>query len=190
MKRSFFFLSALIVGVLLGYFYFKSAVGDALGEKGITNGPWETNTAYGESYADPILKSAVAMRGLMALKISETVYYSAFNDNDGQRLSELCTYKISGVPLDSRWWSITVYGSDHFLIPNVQDKYSFFMPQEVADFEFYVAREEPSSDHVWLPTKGGGELSITLRLYNPERSVYENLNSVELPMISNEGCSS
>ncbi|MEO0368863.1 MAG: DUF1214 domain-containing protein [Pseudomonadota bacterium] len=188
MTRIIYWLSAIILGVVVGYQAFNVSVDAALYETGIENGPWRTNTAYGDRDADPMLKSGVALTGLMALKVSETVYFTAYNDDQGQPLSSACTYRISGAPLQSRWWSITIYGEDHYLIPNQLEKYSFFMPEDAAPFAFLVAPEEPQEELTWLPSTDGGLLSITLRLYNPESSIYENLETVQLPNIENEGC--
>ena len=187
MKRILFYISAIIVGTLVGLTVFKSASDIASKSHGIVNGPWTTNEAYGDKNADPLLKSAVAVSALLALKASETIYFTATVDSQGKRLSDACAYFVEGQSPDSRWSSITLYGQDHFLIPNDHDHYSVFLPEPGSDFSFVVAPERPD-EGTWLASLGGGKLSLTLRIYNPAPIVYENLATVALPTITRGEC--
>ena len=182
-----FVASAVLVGLFIGFKAFQSNANIAAQASGIENGPWTTSEAYGDQHADPMLKSAVAMSGLLALKASETIYFTASHDDEGMRLVESCNYLITGRSPRSRWSSITLYDEDHYLIPNDDKVYSQFLPEPGAEFEFLVSPKRPDSG-AWLASLGGGKLSMTLRIYNPAQVVYENLASITLPNITRGAC--
>jgi hypothetical protein len=128
----------------------------------------------------------VAADAPFALNRGETLYFNARVDDSGRRLLARCDYEIRGVPLDARWWSITAYGADNFLIPNSERRYSFTMAnlRPESDGRFTIrasARKQPGN---WLPLgEGGGGVSFTLRLYNPTRQIVADPRSVPLPSI-------
>ena len=83
----------------------------------VSNGPWTTSLYTGSSEGGPYLRARVAVHGLLALSREETVYYTALRDSDGAMLNGNCTYRLEGRDPPTRWWSITAYGADDFLIP-------------------------------------------------------------------------
>ncbi len=187
MARLGYFLSASVIGIALGLFAFKFASNIASSAHGITNGPWTTSTAYGDKDAGPLLKSAVAVSGLFALKASETIYYTANVDSAGAPLSDQCSYQVAGLSPASRWSSITLYAQDHFLIANADNRHSIFLPEPDTEFAFWVSPERPTTGD-WLPSTGGGKVSMTLRVYSPAAAVYKNLASINLPSITRGAC--
>ncbi|MCI5046763.1 MAG: DUF1214 domain-containing protein [Aquisalinus sp.] len=188
MKIIVYFLSMVLTGVGLGVAAFTFMMDRAITATGIQNGPWVTNTAYGDSKAPALLKAGVAKRGLFALKSSETVYYTAYTDSEGQVLDDGCTYRVTGQAPATRWWSFTLYGGDNFLIDNEADTYSVFMDPVSREVDFTISPDAPAGGGDWLPSKGGGKISVTLRLYNPEPAVYEALTTTPLPSIEKEQC--
>jgi hypothetical protein len=158
--------------------------------RGIRNGPWMTNALIGSRQANMYLRAWVARLGLFALNRTETIYFTAFTDESGEPLRAQCDYVVTGGALDTRWWSITVYGRDHFLIPNNRNRYSYHMRNVQRDSEgryrIHLSNRPRTGD--WLPTGGQGTLSLTLRLYNPSPTIYNNLETVNLPRIVKEGC--
>ena len=85
---------------------------------GVSDGPWSTSLDTGSSEGGPYLRARIAVHGLLALSREETVYYSALRDSDGADLVGNCSYRLEGRDPPTRWWSITAYGADDFLIPN------------------------------------------------------------------------
>ncbi|MGD0856348.1 MAG: DUF1214 domain-containing protein [Dehalococcoidia bacterium] len=182
-------LAILVLGFGLGI---GSAVlgFDAVALAGfVNNGPWQTNLAIGNEKADPYLRAAIAVHGLLALSQSETIYYTALKDSDGGLLNADCTYRIEGKAPDARWWSITAYGADELLIPNVEC-YSYSMnnltPDSNGVYTVYVSKTRHSG--AWLPLGDQPGFSLSLRLYNPGPSVHSNPGKVVLPQIIKEGC--
>ena len=158
---------------------------------GVRNGAWQTNLEVGGVDADMYLRAYIARIGLFALNKTETVYYHANADSSGEPLTSNCDYRIEGESLPTRWWAITVYGEDHFLIPNPQKRYSFnkndVKRSENGSYSIYISRAEKDGD--WIPAgEKKQRLSLTLRLYNPEPVIYEQPAKVPLPRIIEEGC--
>ena len=136
------------------------------------------------------LKLARNMTGLLALNKSETIYYEANEDSAGQALDGKCSYRIDGKDPDARWWSITVYGTDHFLLPNPGKRFSVTKTEVVrgADGAFSARLSTTPEDGNWIATSEHG-FEITLRLYNPGDSVRDRPDAVPLPSITREACS-
>jgi len=181
---------AVALGTLLGLASALVAVrGVALGGD-VRNGPWSTSLETGSTEAGLYTRARVAVGGLLALDPRETVYFSTATDEQGTPLHGQCDYRVEGRALAARWWSITAYGPDHFLIPNPADRYSFSKTTLPMDTEerFVVrvsSREKPGA---WLPVAAGDSFSLTIRLYNPDPSVYEAPSRTELPRVVIEGC--
>ena len=105
----------------------------------------------------------------------------AARDSAGRPLSADATYRISGGDIPARWWSITAYGSDYFLMPNAPRRYSF-NSETVARgdderFAFLVSREPREGD--WLPLGEAETFDLLLRLYIP----HGQPSAVDLPVI-------
>ncbi len=156
----------------------------------VRNGAWSTNLLAGSTGAGMYVRAAISWGGLFALSKEETIYYTAFEDDSGETLDGRCDYVLTGGELDARWWSMTLYGADHYLVPNEQQRYSYNLANlKRGAGESYIvhlsAREQPGN---WLPTTGAGAFSVTLRLYNPGKTVYQSPTTVRLPSISRVKC--
>lgn len=181
--------AALVLG--LGSAYYAVSAGLSGGE--IANGPWRTSLVTGSQQADLYTRARVAVGGLLALAPSETVYWNADVDAAGRPLDARCDYRVEGEELPARWWSVTAYGADHFLIPNDAGRYSFSQTTLArapgGPWTMTVSAESKPGN--WLPSGragASGPFALTLRLYNPSPELYEQAASVRLPRIEREGC--
>lgn len=156
----------------------------------IKNGAWYTNPSVGSQTAGMYTRAMVAITGLFALDKSEAVYYTALTDDEDEYLSTDCIYSIEGKDLDARWWSLTIYGDDHFLVPNKENRYSYNLVNLAREpgnsYKIYLSSQRKTGN--WIPIGDSGNFSITLRIYNPAKSVYENPSKIELPKITKEEC--
>jgi len=139
-------------------------------------------------------RARVAVAGLLALNRDEAAYFTASQDDAGDTLRAGCTYKIMGSDPPARWWSITLYGADNYLVANRQDRYSYggdTVARE-ADGGFVIAVGPAETEGNWIPSGGqtNDTFSLTLRLYNPEERVARDPAGVLLPHIAKEACSS
>ena len=195
MKLALKLLATVLVALVLGA---GSAVllvrSGGLGGQTAT-GPWETDLTIGSMEADPYTRARVAVAGLLALNRNETIYFTAGRDGDGERLRVSCSYRIEGTDPPARWWSITLYGDDHFLVSNPQQRYSYG-GETVArneDGSFTIAVGPNETDGNWIPTGDGltgDTFTLTLRLYNPDENAARNPSGIALPQIAKEACAS
>ena len=157
---------------------------------GVTNGAWTTNLDVGSSSAEMYVRAVVARIGLFALNKTETIYFSAETDEDGQPLRSVCDYRVEGSDMAARWWSITVYGADNFLIPNDTMRYAFNGGNvaKTADGRYTILLSPTPKPGNWLPSGNQDQLNLALRLYNPLPEVYQKPAGLELPRIIREKC--
>jgi hypothetical protein len=156
----------------------------------VSDGPWRTSTVIGGTDADLYTRAIVAITGLFALNRSETIYFSAEESDTHQKLRARCSYVVEGKPLDARWWSVTAYADDYFLIPNPAQRFSYNMGnlknEPGGSFRILAAPTEQEGN--WLPTgSGDGGFSLLLRLYNPGPELLAKPASVHLPSITEVG---
>ena len=156
----------------------------------LQNGAWRVNMAIGSEALGMYSRAAVAFGGLFAMQKSEAIYFSASKDEEGRPLSSNCDYRIEGTDLDSRWWSITLYGSDYFLIPNNQNRYSYnganLIREPDGSYRIWISNSARQGN--WIPSGNEEQLHLTLRLYNPMPSVYEQPDRIDLPRIIRDTC--
>ncbi len=183
--------AVLLVSVVLGVGSALAVIDNPPVGSGVKNGAWVTNLDVGSAGAGMYLRAVVARIGLFALNKTETIYYAATVDDAGESLRSDCDYRIEGGPMQTRWWSITLYGEDHFLIPNPQGIYAYNMknlaPDPDGGFVIHVSRSKKGRN--WLPSGDEKQrLSLSLRCYNPQPVMYEKPEAIALPRIVREGC--
>lgn len=125
---------------------------------------------------------------LLALNRSETVYFTAWQDDTGAALRETCRYRVSGTDLPARWWSLTLYGEDDFLPANGDDALALTRTDLRDGAWSLLAGPAAEPGEAWLSTRNAGDFSITLRLYHPDTIVLEAPQSLTLPAIERLGC--
>lgn len=182
-------LGSIVVALILGFGSFYLSVYGMRGDAQVKNGAWGTNLLAGSSAADPYLRTYIALVGILALNKSETMYYEANTDSAGEPLDGACSYRIEGRDPAARWWSITVYAKDHYLIPNPGNRYSISKTTVVraADGSFTGRMSTSPEAENWIATSADG-FEVTLRLYNPDPSVVDHPDTATLPQIVKEAC--
>ncbi len=155
----------------------------------IGNGPWKTDPAVVTPQTDAYRRAFLAVNGLFALNRSEAIYYTANTDSDGRALTGRCRYKVEGPAPDARWWSITAYGPDGYLITNSTGRYSVTKQQLAPDTHgsIVVPVGGNSGGNNWIAV-GTGRFSLSLRLYNPGPEFIADLADAALPALLRVGC--
>lgn len=180
--------AAVLLSIALGFLSARWAIEKVAETQAVHAGPWFTNPAIGGADADPYTKAFIALHGLLALNRSEAIYFFANEDSSGTPLSGRCTYLIKGDPINARWWTITAYGSDDYLIANGEDRYSVSVLDVGPDpYSFVVAKQAPNSG-VYLLNGGVEHFALTLRAYNPSAALLNDLANAELPAIIRGAC--
>lgn len=180
----------MLAGVVAGVAATKPVVGAVVEAMAVHDGPWRTSPATGRADANPYERAAVAVAGLYALSNREAVYYTAFTDADGRDLDGHCDYVLTGADLPARWWSVTLYGADNYLVDNAPRIYSRHAGnlERDADGGYVVAISATPQPRNWLPAPAEGAFSLTLRLYNPQPSVLDHLATTVLPQLRRGAC--
>jgi len=158
---------------------------------------WSSDWAIGSENANPYVRARVARNGLFALRKEEAVYFVKAVDDEGARLIEACTYRVSGGPFPAQWWSITLYDGDSRLPMNTDARLSFDQTQAVGKFqspnqswEFQVSSNAPDNAAMpWVSSRSSGAFDLTLRLYQPNASLLATPNDVlDPPSIERISC--
>lgn len=156
----------------------------------VTNGPWSADTDQGTASASALTRARVALFGLLALPAKEAMYFIARTDSDGAPLDGKCTYAVSGGELEARWWSVTLYKGEGWLVKNEANRWSVGgnAPERDAggNWSFTVSPEK--ADGVWLPTGRTPRFDLTLRTYHPQGALLNNPAKAKLPSIRKERC--
>lgn len=183
-------LMGIAAALVLGLGSAHLVVARGLSAGSVEVGPWRASLATGSPDADPYTRARVAVAGLLALAPSETIYFTATTDDTGEPLRAECDYALGGGEVPARWWSITAYGADHFLIPNAAGRYAIGQTTVARDaagrWRARVSAEPSDGD--WIPSGDAGAFSLTLRLYNPDAAVARDPASAALPSLAREAC--
>ena len=193
LKTILLWLGILVAGALLGVLPARVLTGGAfglsVGRAQASIGPWQTPLVTGGSDADMYTRTQVALTGLLALNRSETTYFVATRDDDGRPLRAQCDYDVTGASIDARWWSITAYADDNFLISNPVDTFSFNIKsaRPGVDGRFALALGPRQRAGNWLPTGESGGFNLLVRLYNPSPDIARDPKTAKLPKINRVG---
>lgn len=170
-SRFWFGFSALVAG--LGSAWLVVRWG---GDETVAAGAWRSQVLAGSVDAGPYTRARVALGGLLALGPAETLYFVAERDDTGHVLRAGCQYRVRGPVPVARWWSVTAYGQDRFLLPAPAQRYSVNSAAAGAsanEIDFVTGPSAPAAG-AWLPTPGDRGLLLVLRLYQPGPALRAN----------------
>lgn len=180
----------LIAGLALGAGTAVVQLRESFAADGISNGPWRTGEKVGTADAGVATRASVALRGLLALPEREAIYFNAAKDSQGRKLSGKCDYRVTGGAMDARWWSLTLYDADGYLIPNPVKSHSLgsaaLSPAEAGRWRVDIARE-PKGPH-WIAMPDDQPFELTLRAYHPSQELLAARRTVALPRIERMEC--
>ena len=164
-----------IVFVLLSCYFFPLS--------DIHNGIWKINL-IGETQSNLYSKAIMALHGPLAMPVREVSYFYAVTDDEGSPLRRDCMYTIDGTDLDTRWWSITIYGEDGHLMSNDFNLWSLTKNNIQYNLNNYQITLSDNYERTnWLPLNGVGKMYIVLRLYGPSDNICDHLSDLNLPHI-------
>lgn len=182
-------LIALVLGVALGagslwYMLFLKSPTEY-----VANGVWRMNPLAGSAANDPYSRLRIAITSILALNKSETLYFEASADADGNRLNAACTYTLKGPPPDARWWSVTAYGPDDMLIHSEAQRYSASAGSAETDAngEVEIALTQDGHGPNGIAT-GNGDFILLLRLYEPAKAVADAPEAAALFTLTKGSC--
>ena len=184
------YVICVALGLIGGAAYAVQLVRGGLNDGLVANGAWETGKSFGTLDASALTRAKVALSGLLALPAKEAMYFTAQNDSDGRALDGRCTYDVRGGQLDGRWWSVTLYEGEGWLVKNAAKRWSIPASAVSTDaqgrWSFTVSPDAQSGS--WLPTGSVEAFDLTLRLYHPSADIIKSPEKAQLPIIDRKGC--
>ena len=181
MKNKIIIPILILLSIIIGGYIAISNINSSTqnNEFSIKNGNWIINPNM--DLKDSYQRAYISRIGVFALDEKEVLYFLSSKDNDGNYLSSENNYQIIGSPPEGRYWSYTLYGKDYFLVNNETNTYT--INKENLDRDKPILVSSTKKNNNWLPSGNEKQFHITLRIYNPDESVYKNLESLELPII-------
>ncbi|HUO51610.1 MAG TPA: DUF1254 domain-containing protein [Gemmatimonadaceae bacterium] len=149
---------------------------------------------YGTNYRMRALVTAI---GLGANRPEDAVYPTSEGPDAIKKYSGANTYVLhfakGEMPPVKGFWSITMYDSAYFFVPNVLNRYtvssrSKFTPNADGSVDVYVQNESPGKDKEanWLPAPKG-QFILMMRLYWPSTTPPSLLDGSWKPPQAKEG---
>ncbi len=142
---------------------------------------WEGPSA-GRFGRDHLSRAASAKAGLGILAPEEAIYPFAYVDDAGEALAGSRRYRLAfaphQLPQGAYSWSVTVYSlPDYHLVGNPIDRYSLGSAAELTTgpdgvVQLALQADRPADAALnWLPTPGGGNFVVALRVFGPGESL-------------------
>lgn len=127
-------------------------------------------------------RATTALGGLGANLPEDAMYPSTAQDDRGEPLTGgnryLIRFEPDQLPPAGAFWSLTLYDTDGFQVPNSLDRFALgdrdaLRRGDDGAIEFYMQHDSPGAglESNWLPTPASGPFTLTLRLYAPEPEV-------------------
>ncbi|TAF66503.1 MAG: DUF1214 domain-containing protein [Cytophagales bacterium] len=185
-----FFLFPLSLGLVVGsgWAYYQIKQFGKSKDQQILNGSWQTSLEIGSERETLFGRATVALNALFGLSKEEVIYFTATRDHEGNLIESQSEYVIEGQNIENaRYWSITLYGEDLFLVPNSIQRFNMnaatvVFEKDTQKFQIYVSAQKKEKNWLPMPQKPQS-IYLLLRLYNPQKSIYEHLDSIRLPII-------
>ena len=145
---------------------------------------WHSDWTIGSASANPWTRARVARHGLLALNKDEAVYFTKALDDAGDKLTDNCTYKVSGGAMPAQWWSITLYNASSYLPDNSDNALSFDLTDaagagDAGAWSFTVSPNQAEGG--WVSSNNAGHFDLTLRLYKPEADLLADPEATLVP---------
>jgi hypothetical protein len=161
-------LFALAVAALvgLGTTWLALTQGTAFGAVAI--GAWTAFPKSGTRDVDPYARATMARSGELPVGSGDGVAFFARTDDNGKALDGRCDVRVSGTTPQARYWTLTLYDPQGWLIGNTIGRHGFTSQELVrnADGNFDIVIAPRTRAGNWLPTNGVDRYMLVLRLYD------------------------
>ncbi len=151
-----------------------------------TNGSWTGSKALALGQ-DKLVTAQVTTFALFALPSKEAIYLFARRDEQKETLNSENDYTITGnvYQINAKYWSMTVYGKDLYLVDNKDNRYSFnnstLQTDSAGNFTITLSHTRKGTN--WLPTPEQAKFNVVLRIYKGESDFLSKLETTSLPVI-------
>ncbi|MDN8613383.1 DUF1254 domain-containing protein [Variovorax ginsengisoli] len=151
-------------------------------DSGQTKDGWLLNLKVGHYGTDYMARAWLSAFGIPANAPKDAVYVVGMADSAGQPLDAsknnyvIHFDKASNLPPASGFWSLTMYDSGYFFIPNPLNRYTVSMRNKLktnadGSIDLYLQKDNPGPDKEsnWLPAPASTFIPM-FRLYWPKES--------------------
>lgn len=149
-------------------------------EMPIVNG-WAVLEDTGDYGTDYFHRAHVTRFGLGANLPEDAIYPTGILDADGAPFNGknkyVITFEKGKLPPANAFWSLTMYNSSGFFVPNDLKRYTLgdrsdMLFNEDGSLDIYIQTEDPGGDKTknWLPADAE-HFSLTLRVYYPKEEM-------------------
>ena len=189
MKGLVWFVAFCFVGTLLGLITAQHAVSGRYGVAE-TRGAWTVWPGAADARIDPYTRAHHLSLGLVPSNRFDTVEYEARVDDAGRPLDEDCTYLVSGVSPQARWWSISALAADDQAQAAGEPRRGLVSGELVyeADLSFRISVSRELQAGNWLRPPESGDLALLMRIYTPANSVLRRPLEANLPSVERLVC--
>jgi len=141
---------------------------------------WGFTTKTGIYGTDYLMRALVTAIGLGANRPQDAVYPTSLKDGEGQAYDGANKYVMrfakGQLPPVEGFWSLTMYDSAYFFVPNPINRYSISARQDLkanpdGSVDLYIQKDSPGADKEsnWLPAPAG-KFILMLRMYWPNEA--------------------
>jgi len=146
------------------------------------NGGWyDPSPKVGIFGTDYAMRARVALVGIGINTVEESTYPTALTDSAGEMLSGANSYRMvfkrGKLPPVKGFWSVTMYDSNGYLVPNAAKTYAVgpdhpgMITRKDGSVVIVVQKSKPTEKDVnWLPSPAAG-FRLNMRLYVPSKSI-------------------
>jgi hypothetical protein len=180
---------AIAGGLGLGTTWLAVTRGIAYG--GVTIGAWTAWPKNGTAGIDPYARAMVARTGELPVGSGDGVAFYARTDDGGQVLDGRCDVTLSGITPQARFWTLSLYDPEGWLVANSVQRYGFTSQEIIrrADGTFEITIGPRARPGNWLPTGGVEKYLLVLRLYDtPIGMATRSGRDAPMPSIARRAC--
>jgi hypothetical protein len=158
---------------------------------------WNYTTKTGLYGTDYLMRALIAAVGLGANRPQDAIYPTSSKDANDSPYHGANNYVVhfekGQLPPVQGFWSLTMYDSQYFFVPNPLNRYSISPRQNLqanqdGSIDIYVRKESPGKDKEsnWLPAPEGNFV-LMLRMYWPNENDPSILDGTwVIPQVQNE----
>ncbi len=152
-------------------------------------GPWRTFPLMGSGDIDPYARAILIRAPHLPMAAGEGLKFVAFGDGQGRSFSAECRYRLSGLTLPSRGWSLAIADPEG---RSRRDDPAYLTDADMVvgeDGRLSITVSRRASAGNWLPSPAFGRYTLVLRFYDtPVSSSTASLEAQALPAIERLEC--
>lgn len=187
------FLVALALAIAFGGGIASAvwALKATVGFGSIAIGPWVAFPEAQTINADPYAKAHRARAGELLYGGAEGLTFSAQTDDKGQKLQAACSYDVTGLTPQARFWTLYAANADGLPLrpgsdlPSALNSWTV-LRSENSNFTIHVSPNAQPDN--WLAVRHAGTFRLVLTLLDTPTAGSSGLIDLAMPVITKTGC--